>query len=204
MTADTTTLLGGAIRRLNAGDEAARDELLAHARDRLHRLALKMLQDFPRVRRWEEADDVVQNAAVRLLAALRAVPVTSVREFFQLAARHLRWELLDLARHYAGPEGPGANLASNAPAGDDSRPAAAYDTADTTRDVHRLAVWEEFHRLVERLPDEAREVFDLLWYEELTQAEAAAVLNVSVPTVKRRWLAARLLLQAALKGEPLF
>ena len=42
-----------------------------------------------------------------------------------------------------------------------------------------LAAWAEFHAQVERLADEDREAFDLLWYQELSQAEAAALLGVS-------------------------
>jgi RNA polymerase sigma-70 factor (ECF subfamily) len=194
----STTQLQGLIERMNAGEASARAELLAHAGERLRRLARKMLQDFPRVRRWEETDDVVQNALLRLLQALQAVPVATVAEFFRLAARHIRWELIDLARHYAGPEGLGANHATDVP-GLSPLP----ERPDSTNDVGRLALWSEFHRHVEQLPEEERAVFDLLWYQELPQAEAATLLNVSVPTVKRRWLAARLRLQAALKGEPL-
>jgi DNA-directed RNA polymerase specialized sigma24 family protein len=41
---------------------------------------------------------------------------------------------------------------------------------------------------VARLPDKLRAVFDLLWYQGLTQAEAAALLGVAVRTVKSRWL----------------
>ncbi len=38
--------------------------------ERLTRLARKMLKDFGRVRRWEETDDVVQNALLRLYRTL--------------------------------------------------------------------------------------------------------------------------------------
>jgi RNA polymerase sigma factor (sigma-70 family) len=64
-----------------------------------------------------------------------------------------------------------------------------------------LAIWTEFHAQVERLPDKEREVFDLLWYQELTQAEAAALLGVDVRTVKYRWQAARVKLHDALRGH---
>ena len=50
-------------------------------------------------------------------------------------------------------------------------------------------------RLVEPLPDDEREVFALVWYHDLSQAEAADVLGVSVRTVIRRWQAARIRLQ---------
>ena len=55
---------------------------------------------------------------------------------------------------------------------------------------------------VARLPDDLLAAFDLLWYQGLTQAEAAALLRVAVPTVKLRWLKARLRVQQALGGSP--
>jgi RNA polymerase sigma factor (sigma-70 family) len=65
----------------------------------------------------------------------------------------------------------------------------------------RLAAWTEFHEQVERLPEEEREVFSLLWYKGLSQAEAAEVLGVSDRTIKRRWQSARLHLHEALGGQ---
>ena len=53
-----------------------------------------------------------------------------------------------------------------------------------------------------RLPDDLRAAFDLLWYQGLTQAEAAELLGVAVPTVKLRWMKARLQVQQALGGAP--
>jgi RNA polymerase sigma-70 factor (ECF subfamily) len=190
------------IDRLNAGDPAARDELLAHACDRLQRLTRKMLRGYERVRRWEQTDDVLQNALVRLWNALGQVRPRSVREFYGLAALQIRRELIDLARQYFGPQGLGANQASNAEADNPTGPAAAEaDLADTTQEPGQLAVWSEFHQLVETLPWPEREVFDLLWYQEVTQAEAVRLLGVSEATVKRRWLSARRRLHQALKGD---
>jgi RNA polymerase sigma-70 factor (ECF subfamily) len=205
MAEETTAILQNLIQRMNAGDPSARDEVLAHACDRLRRLTRKMLHDFPRVKRWAEADDVVQNTLLRLLQALRAVEIHSVAEFFHLAARHIRWGLIDLARHYSGPQAPEAHHASDAgPEGAAGQTPPAVDKPDSTHDAGRLAVWTEFHQVVDQLPPEEREVFDLLWYQELPQAEAAALLNVSVPTVRRRWLAARLRLKAALNRDQFF
>src|SRR5262249_56458704 len=101
---------------------------------------------------------------------------------------------LDRARRDAGRRGPGAHPATWAPggpatAGDDSGPPAA---ADLSQEPSRLAAWGEFHEQIAALPDEEREAFDLLWYQGLSQAEAAELLGVSERTVKRRWQAARL------------
>jgi RNA polymerase sigma-70 factor (ECF subfamily) len=118
-----------------------------------------------------------------------------------LAAVSIRRELLDLAKHYYGPRGLGANYASveNKGAARTSS-AAGFDPADAAADADQLAAWTDFHTQVERLPDEERAVFDLLWYQELSQVEAAELLNISLRTVKRRWASARLKLHQALDG----
>jgi RNA polymerase sigma-70 factor (ECF subfamily) len=184
--------------RLRAGDVSARDELLRIACDRLGRLARKMLRGYPGVGRWEQTDDVLQNAAIRLYRALEEIQPASVRSFINLAAVQLRRELIDLARHYDGPEGPGRHHASR----DGSAvPAGPADAADDTSDPARLAAWTEFHEQVAALPDAEREVFDLLWYQGLSQAEAAALLGVTERVVKYRWRLARLRLHERLGGR---
>ena len=64
----------------------------------------------------------------------------------------------------------------------------------------RLALWTEFHEQVNRLPEEQREVFDLIWYQGLSFTEAAAVLGVAARTVTRRWHSALLAVHDALDG----
>ena len=91
------------------GDASAQSALLECACERLTRLARKMLKGFPRVRRWEETDDVLQNALVRLRRALETTSPESVRSFVNLAAVQIRRELIDLARHYDGPTGMAAH-----------------------------------------------------------------------------------------------
>jgi RNA polymerase sigma-70 factor (ECF subfamily) len=82
---------------------------------RLERLARKMLRRFPGVHRWAETGDVLQNALLRLLRALQEVRPESVRGFFGLVAEQMRRELLDLARHFCGPQGLGARHDSRPP-----------------------------------------------------------------------------------------
>ncbi len=93
--------------RLRAGDEAARDDLLRIACDRLSRLARKMLRSFPVVRPWEQTDDVLQNASMRLCRALDDVKPASVRSFINLAAVQIRRELIDLRGTTTGRKAPG-------------------------------------------------------------------------------------------------
>jgi RNA polymerase sigma-70 factor (ECF subfamily) len=197
-----TVELQACLDRLNTGDAAGRDLLLEYARERLQRLTRKMLGDFARVRRYEETDDVLQNSLVRLVRRLAAVRVATVAEFFRLAAGEIRRELIDLARHYYGPLGAGKNEAPLPEPTNNSDGGHLFDPSEHTADPGRLALWTDFHAAVERLPPEERDVFSLVWYHELTQEQAAGLLGVSVPTVKRRWLTARLALKRFLDPAP--
>jgi RNA polymerase sigma-70 factor (ECF subfamily) len=185
--------------RIEAGDLAARDELLRATCGRLERLARKMLRRFPRVRRWAQTDDVLQSALLRLLRALREVRPANTREFFALAATQISRELLDLARHFYGPQGEGANHASlparNGQPGPECEPA---DEGDDPEDLER---WCTFHREVERLPKEEREVVGLIYYHGWTQTQVAELLRIGERTVRRRWEAALVKLHQAL-NEP--
>ncbi len=186
------------LERMKGGDVGAREEILRHVRVRLERLTRKMLQDYPRVRRYEQTDDVLQSAILRLLGALRDVRPTSTRDFFGLAGLQIRRELLDLAKHYYGPEGEGANHASLPP---DRSGAVMPERADAAEEPSDAAAWCEFHEKIALLNDDEREIFGLLYYQGLTQAEAAVILNVTVRTVQRRWQSALLSLHDLVKGD---
>jgi RNA polymerase sigma-70 factor (ECF subfamily) len=197
----STTQIQRRLDRLRAGDDSARDELLTIACERLRRLARKMLRGYPGVRRWEQTDDVLQNAALRLCRALNEVQPASVRSFINLAAVAIRRELIDLARHYDGPRGPGRHHVRR-PGSDGSGGAPGPpDPGTDTDDPARVAAWTEFHDKVGALPDEEKEVFHLLWYQGLPQAEAAALLGVTERIVKYRWRSARLKLHQMLGGR---
>lgn len=194
--ADSSNQLQPLLARLHAGDATARDDLFRHAAGRLERLTRKMLHGFPTVHRWAGTDDVLQGALVRLLRSLEAVRPTTPRDFLGLAAEQIRRELLDLARHFYGPLGVGANHASRGGADGSRDPLQALPDAADGPD---LGAWCEFHEQVRQLPPDEREVVDLLFYQELTQAEAAGLLDVTVRTVQRRWQSALLKLHGALK-----
>jgi len=192
-----TARLSGWIERLQAGDESARGELIQHTYERLKKLTRKKLKGYSRLRRWDDTSDVLHNALQRLLVALKDVKPTSVREFFGLAALQIRRELIDLARHYYGRQGPGAHEEAKPRNSSQITPP---DKPDTTHEPSRLAEWSEFHKQVSNLPQQEREVFDLLYYHELTQPETARILNVSKETVKARWRSARLRLHELIQG----
>jgi RNA polymerase sigma-70 factor (ECF subfamily) len=177
-----TLQLQGWLEQIRGGDESARDALVRTVHGRLEVLARRMLRGFPRVARWEQTGDVLQNALLRLLRALQAVTPESTRDFFGLAAQQIRRELLDLAKHYHGKEGLGAHHASH----DDLAGAAAGPGADA-RAVTDLERWTQFHEEVEKLPVEEREVVSLVFYHGWTQAQVAELFHVDERTVRRRW-----------------
>lgn len=182
------------ITRMNAGDRAARDALFGHVAGRLEGLTRKMLRRFPGVARWCQTGDVMQGAQVRLLRALGQCRPAGPREFFALSSQMLRRELIDLLRHYHGPQGAAAHH--------DSQPAeGGPDPADQADDPAALSGWAELHRRIEALPEDEREVVGLLFYQGMGQDEAARLLGVSVRTVQRKWQTAILTLHEALGGQ---
>jgi RNA polymerase sigma factor (sigma-70 family) len=197
----STTQIQLRLDRLRAGDELARDELLTIAGERLNRLARRMLRRYRGVSRWEQADDVLQGAALRLCRALHEVRPTSVRSFINLAAVQIRRELIDLARHYQGREGPGRPRVSRLGSGSSASPPGPPEPGTDTDDPARLADWTEFHAQVQALPDAEKEIFDLLWYQGLSKAEAAALLGVTERVVRYRWQSARVRLHQRLGGR---
>jgi len=195
MTPGTTTFyLQGCLNRLGAGDLAARNDLVRYSQERLRKMTKRALARYPGVRRFEETDDVLQNVLLRMNNMLDHVEVIDVLHFLRLASNHIRFELLDLLDKYFKQDGPGMNQITQAPGEKgNSDGGAAYDpVAGSSGDKLSLADWTAFHEAVAKLPEDEREVFDLLWYQELPQPEAAEVLGVSLATVKRRWQAARL------------
>lgn len=177
--------------RLRAGETAARDELIRPTVRRLERLAHKMLRgQFGRIGRWLDTGDVLQSATLRLWRALGEVVPESPLHFHRLAARFVRLELLDLARHYYGPQGVGANHESQRE-GDRSGTAAADDQPGPVVPPSQALEWADLHAAVQALPEDEAAVTDLLFYQGLTQDEAALLLRVDVRTVQRRWQRAR-------------
>jgi RNA polymerase sigma-70 factor (ECF subfamily) len=196
-----TAVLGRWLERLREGDEAARNEVINHACQRLEALTRRMLRHYPRLRRWEQTGDVLQNAALRLHRSLATVRPASPAQFYGLAAAQIRRELIDLARHHFGPEGAAAHHHTDRP-DQESGDSPVMKKEDPGGEPATLAEWTEFHQKVQQLPDAERAVFDLLWYEGLTQTEAAQVLGVTERTVKNRWRGAKLELQRLLGEGP--
>jgi RNA polymerase sigma factor (sigma-70 family) len=203
MTGPSTVYLQGCLDRLRAGDAAAREQLLGHSQERLLALTRRMLRGYPALRRWEESGDVLQRVLMRLDRMLGRLEVATVQDYLCLAATNIRRVLIDLTRHYYGPQGLGNRQAAPLPpspveGGPETCTDAANGEAD---DPISLAAWAEFHERVSRMPEADCAIFDLLWYHELSHEEAAELLQISLRTLRRRWQAARVRLMEAFGGE---
>jgi len=173
------------LEQFSPDDDCLLEELIAHALERLRLLTSWLFRRRSDLRGLEQTDDVLQEAVIRLHHALRSTRPTTVRGFFGLAAMQIRWTLGDLARKHSK-----LRLVHSL-AGDED---ACLPDGDRPVD---LLEWAEFHQSVGNLPAEEREAVELLWYQGLTQEEAARVCGISLRTMKRRWLAARLHLARA-------
>lgn len=172
--------------KIKSGTEFDRNELINHSCGRLLKLTRKMFHNFKSLRRWEQTDDVFQNALIRLHRSLLEVQVVDVRHFFNLAALQIRRELLDLTKHYYGKLGLGANHHSDHQNGPDCI------LANATNNPIQNKSMEKFHQNIDTLPEEEQEIINMLFYEGFNQEETAEFLGISLSTVKRRWHAARL------------
>lgn len=186
--APTTVIIQGYLDALpgDADSEPMVRELLERAVGRLRLLCATFLyKRYPRLTRPPvnlETDELLGGVVAGLLTALRTTRPPTVRRFFALANQHMRWQLNDLARRL------------------DERPAAAAlpDTgvaappgstaSGLSPDGRRML------EVIEGLPEDEREIFDLVGIQGLTHAEAALVVGVSEKTVQRRLNRARLLL----------
>jgi len=187
----------GLVNDLRTDDPMTFDRLITHTYQRLERLSHHMLRTFGGVRRWDQTGDVLHSAQIRLHKAFSEskLKLASARHFYQVAAKHIRWELLSLAEKYRGPQGSAGNHHT------DSTGGVVTGAADPATGPDNLLQWAEFQRKAEQLPPELREVFDLLWYNGKTHKQAGEILGTSERTVKRRWVDVRLALDEACNGD---
>ncbi len=176
-----TSILQDQLDRWQAGDRTAADELIRLVTARLDNLARRMLKSFPNVQSIADKDDVLQSSLLRLLRTLQRLRPKNTRDFFNLAAVHIRRELLDLARKCRGK----ATVQLIETWGEET-PIPDQKTSKNSADWDR---WVLFHEGVDRLPMEEREVMGLIFYHGWTHRSIAELLNVSERTIRRRWAA---------------
>src|SRR5215469_15471450 len=96
-----------------------------------------------------QPDELLDAVVERLLKAMRSVRPQTVRQFFALVNQHMRWELNDLARRLD-------EQSSAAELREEFVPAPASNDSILSPDGRRMLA------AIDRLPDDEREVFDLV------------------------------------------
>jgi RNA polymerase sigma factor (sigma-70 family) len=151
--------------------------LLQRSAARLQALCATMLvRQYPRLMRPPmnlQAEEMLSAIVERLLNAMRSVHPETPRQFFALANQHMRWELNDLARRLDQRTQVQGLLEDAVPFPDTSGSALS---PNATRMLEAI----------EGLPEEEREVFELIRIQGMTQSETADLLQVSTKTVQRR------------------
>lgn len=180
------------LRRAQAGDYDAFEQLHALLEPPVKRFVSRLIGPVP------EADDITQDTFIALYTHLCAVnPAETLRPYVFRIARNRCYDVLRRRGRYEH-----VSL--------DDEPmevrVSFQHTAlsDAPEDVtHWLLLRLEVQEAIDRLPELQRETLILYCEEELSYAEIAAVMNVSIGTVKSRLFHARSGLRGLLRPETL-
>jgi hypothetical protein len=208
---------------MHDGSEEKKDRL-ERATRRTYYLAKQMLSRSPHAGQWEQSADALPDALYRYLQFAKEITSGSARRFYNVASFRLRQLLLDLAHCHLGLHGAEFDQHSG-PVGEavarSVGPGDRMSSLDEWLLFHRLTAsvpehepmwprggvdtlegWVVLHRLVGTPPPEELETFGLIWYQGLTQEEAADMLGVSAKSVECWWQAARLALARRIGTDP--
>jgi RNA polymerase sigma factor (TIGR02999 family) len=182
---DVTTWL----KRLRNERTDAHDALAPLVYDELHRLAVRVMQG-------ENSPVTLQPTALVHEAWMRLVQQHSAQfhnraHFFSIAVRLMRRVLVDQARRRSASKRDGG---INVPLDSIDIAAPATDNADEVLRVH-----EALHALAV-IDERQAQVVELRFFAGLSNEEIAAILGISVATVKRDWAVARAWLQRELSN----
>jgi RNA polymerase sigma-70 factor (ECF subfamily) len=179
---DITELL----RQHRAGDRAAFDRLLPHVYPQLQKIARQQLRRFADTALLQ-ATELVQETYLQLVEEC-GVDWQDRGHFFAICARAMRRILVDLARRRSaqkrGGDGVHVELEENS---------ASIEALSE----QVLALDQALQRLHEANPRLVA-LIECRCFAGLGEAEAAEALGLSLRTVQRDWLRARVWLQAAL------
>ncbi len=192
-----TSVINESLVRFAKGDESALPLLIDTAYNRLLILARGHLNRFPKLRTEEETATVLNQAYTRIENALKEVRPTNVRDFFGLASRHIRWLLLELARH--GKRGNEPRPEVHGGLGAQDSQGQGHDPIAKEKGADLFEYREDIISALDQLDEKYREVVELIFFHNLTQAEAAEIIGVHEDTVKKRWAEARIDLREILR-----
>ncbi|AGA28270.1 ECF-type sigma factor [Singulisphaera acidiphila] len=173
---DLTLILG----RARAGDEQARDELIALIYDELRQVASRLMRR-ERTDHTLSPTAVVHEAVIRLLGDAVFDRAADRSFLFASAARAMREVLIDHARRRAADRRGGGRQRIPLDLVLDYFDEQGLDVVAVHEALDRLSAWNE----------RQGQVMTLRYFGGLTVPEVAAALDVSVVTVERDWRLAR-------------
>ncbi|MDA8019370.1 MAG: ECF-type sigma factor [Thermoanaerobaculia bacterium] len=159
-------------------DPEAFDQVFERVYSELRSLARAQLRKGPPL---FDTTEVIHEAYVRLATGQR-LPLTDRRHFLAIASRAMRFVLVDYARKRSARKRGDGTLETQL---DEAREAGVEAEIETllTLDAALAELAEQSPRLVH--------VVECRYFAGLSEAETAAVLDISLRTVQRDWSLAR-------------
>ena len=195
--AQTTQMVRWAAR-IRAGDLAARDELIRGFQGRLELLARKMLHRNPRIARWADADDLLQNALIRLLRPSSRCSLNRRRRSSGLAAEQMRgascstWPGTITAPRERVRTTRASGRDPTTAARGSTRPLRIRPRTTSSGGLGSTRRWPNFRW-------REREVVGLVLYHGWTQVQVAELFQVDERTIRRWWESAHVRLHRVMK-----
>jgi RNA polymerase sigma-70 factor (ECF subfamily) len=207
MPADTDAEVAALVARLRAGDAAALAELFDKHRDKLRRMVQLRLDH--RLAGRVSASDVLQEAYIDALKRVGHYFEKPDQPFFGWLRLVVGQRLADVHReHLAQKRNAGKDVSIHpAGPGTDSACIAAVLLGKLSSPSHAATRNETFARLEEALNQMDpldREVLALRHFEELSNAETAALLGIQPPAASKRYIRALARLKEILETIPGF
>ena len=182
-----TLIIEDCLERIERGEAGAVDQLVDSAYERLVSVTERIVGCMVSSHTGLRASDVFQESYFRLRNALLKdnVKPKTAGEFMGLAARHIRFQVLDMLR-------ASRRIAVEA----------VPDIATAPQATDNSEMWICFFAAFESLSGEERDVADLLWtwvdgkggaaVPNMSQSEAADVLGMKRDRIKDLWRSAKL------------
>jgi RNA polymerase sigma-70 factor, ECF subfamily len=173
------------VRIAQGGDRRAFDELVRRYKDKVYRLSYKIL------RHEEDAAEALQDA---FLSAYRGLPNFKAESTFSTWLYRIATNA-SLMKYRRRREGH-VSLEQSQSVDGAQEPMQIPDwTQQPMKELLNRETREVMEEGISRLPEELRTVFVLRDIEELSNAEVAEILNLSVAAVKSRLHRARIFLR---------
>jgi len=174
------------VRLAQGGDTRAFDELVRRYQDRVYRLSFKIL------RHEQDAAEALQDA---FLSAFRGIRNFKVESTFSTWLYRIATNA-SLMKYRKRREGHVSLDQSQSDRAEDNEAMQVPDwTTQPLQDLLDSETRKVMEESVERLPEDLRTVFLLRDVEELSNAEVAEILELTVAAVKSRLHRARIMLR---------